>query len=174
MDTLDALMPEYDVQGTHSIMVKAPQARVYEVARTLDLSGSTMIRVLFALRGLPASSLNARGLERIRFKPLREEPPRYFVLGIIGRFWTVSGGLQDFDPALFETFAEPEFAKAVWSFETRPHGPAQTLLATETRVLALDRESRARFLRYWRLIGPFSGLIRKQTLRIIRNGAEGR
>ena len=47
-----------------------------------------------------------------------------------------------------------------------------TLLATETRVLCLDTASRRRFRLYWTLIGPFSGLIRKDILRSIKRQAE--
>ena len=41
--------------------------------------------------------------------------------------------------------------------------PAQdgALLTTETRMLATDEASRRRFARYWRLIRPASGLIRR-------------
>jgi hypothetical protein len=38
------------------------------------------------------------------------------------------------------------------------------VLATETRVAALDDAARRSFARYWRLIRPFSGLIRRRWL----------
>jgi hypothetical protein len=47
-----------------------------------------------------------------------------------------------------------------------------TRLATETRVLCLDDESRRRFRLYWLFIGPFSGLIRRKILRSIKHEAE--
>jgi hypothetical protein len=38
-------------------------------------------------------------------------------------------------------------------------------LTTETRVEPSDDAARRRFLRYWRLIKPFSGLVRRSWLR---------
>jgi hypothetical protein len=46
-------------------------------------------------------------------------------------------------------------------------------LSTETRVQATDAMSRRQFLRYWRIIGPFSGLVRRDLLRRIKREAEG-
>ena len=48
-----------------------------------------------------------------------------------------------------------------------------TTLSTETRVLATDEASRRAFRRYWLVIRPFSGLIRRVWLRAIRQRAEG-
>jgi hypothetical protein len=40
-------------------------------------------------------------------------------------------------------------------------------LTTETRVEALDDAARRAFLRYWRVVGPFSALIRRRWLKQI-------
>ncbi|HXH98057.1 MAG TPA: hypothetical protein VNH40_12700, partial [Gaiellaceae bacterium] len=40
----------------------------------------------------------------------------------------------------------------------------EALLATETRVSALDAAARRAFRRYWLVVGPFSGLIRRRWL----------
>jgi hypothetical protein len=45
-------------------------------------------------------------------------------------------------------------------------------LATETRVWAADPSSRRRFRRYWLVIRPCSGLIRRVWLRAIKRRAE--
>jgi hypothetical protein len=45
-------------------------------------------------------------------------------------------------------------------------------VATETRIVCTDEASRRAFLRYWRVIRPFSGLIRLEMLRLLRNAAE--
>jgi hypothetical protein len=39
-----------------------------------------------------------------------------------------------------------------------------SLLATETRVQALDGASRRAFRRYWLAVGPFSALVRRRWL----------
>jgi hypothetical protein len=50
-------------------------------------------------------------------------------------------------------------------------GGAATV-STETRVLCTDPGSRRAFRRYWRIVRPFSGLIRIEMLRSIRREAE--
>ena len=47
-----------------------------------------------------------------------------------------------------------------------------TELTTETRVLCADAGARRRFLPYWYLIRPASGMIRRVMLREIRRSAE--
>jgi hypothetical protein len=46
-----------------------------------------------------------------------------------------------------------------------------SLLVTETRVAAVDEHARRAFLRYWRLVGPFSRLIRRRWLAAIARSA---
>lgn len=181
---IDEELPTFDVAERHQLVVRAQAARVYAVVRRLDLSGSRVVRGLFALRGVPAR-LTGRGrgpsplgltldelLQRGGFVLLAERPGEELLLGLVGRFWTTSGALQRVDPAGFRAFDRPGFAKAVWNFHLAPAGQGKTLLSTETRVLCLDPASRRSFRRYWRLIRPFSGLIRRIALREIRRRAE--
>jgi hypothetical protein len=46
------------------------------------------------------------------------------------------------------------------------------VLTTETRVLCLDDASRKSFQRYWRVIRPFSGWIRRRGLAIAKEQSE--
>jgi hypothetical protein len=48
-------------------------------------------------------------------------------------------------------------------FRAEPVGEGSRLL-TETRVAAVDDRARRAFLRYWRVVRPFSGLVRKRWL----------
>lgn len=169
---LDDFLPTFDVESGHGITIQAPPRLVYDTARRLDLTSSRTIRLLFRMRGLPASALDADGLAKLRFKLLLEDPPQGFVLGIIGQFWRVAGGLLDFDPTEFTTIDPSGYAKAIWSFDVISVDGVTSRLRTVTRVACTDAPSRRRFLRYWRLIGPFSALIRREALRVIRRDAE--
>jgi hypothetical protein len=40
----------------------------------------------------------------------------------------------------------------------------RALLYTETRVAAMDDRARRAFRRYWLVVGPFSGLVRRRWL----------
>ena len=62
-------------------------------------------------------------------------------------------------------------ALAAMTFRTAQVG-GRTLLTTETRVFAPDRQVRRRFALYWFAIRPGSGLIRRMWLRAIRRRAE--
>jgi hypothetical protein len=161
----------WDVGSEHTIEVHAPPAVVYEKVRTFDMGRSWGIRQLFRLRGLPRDALTMNGLQGIRFALLADIPPRELVLGLIGRFWTPSGRLKRTNLDDFIRFGEPGYAKAVWSFELREVGE-KVILSTHTRVLCLDETSRRRFKRYWRVISPFSGWIRRRVLQLIKAESE--
>ncbi len=169
---IDDFLPDYDVAERHAILIHAPAERVYSAVRSLDLGDSPIIRGLFRLRGLPRSALTLDGLQRIRFTVLGEDPGREILLGLVGRFWTLTGDLQRVDPAGFKAFDRDGYAKAAWNFSLAPRSDGRVRLSTETRVCCADEASRRRFRRYWRLVGPFSALIRREMLRTLKRKAE--
>jgi hypothetical protein len=176
---IDDFLPAYDVVEHHETLVRAPTEQVYDAVRRMDLSGSALVRGLFWLRGRPALfsqrsgqreglGLTLEGLLRNGFVLLGESPPHEFLLGLVGQFWTPSGNLRRIAPAEFLDFCEAGYAKAAWNFLLVPRGVGETRLSTETRVLCPDDVSRRRFKRYWSVIGPFSGLIRREMLQAIK------
>ena len=102
---------------------------------------------------------------------LADHPPDGLVVGVIGRFWRLHGSLVEFEPAEFAPFDQPGYAKVAWSFEVLSHvsGSRPT---TETRVSCTDDAARRRFRHYWRLVGPFSGMIRARMLHLAKDAAE--
>lgn len=170
----DDLLPTFDVESRHRIEVAAPANVVYEEARRLDMSPSPLIRLLFRLRGMPGSALDAEGLSRIGFKPLVEDPPIGFALAIVGQFWTPTGRLVDFETSGFPDLQMPGFAKALWTFDITPGSATAVTLRTVTRVYCMDPSSRRWFRRYWTVIGPVSSLIRRKVLRLVKRSAEER
>ena len=170
---LDDFLPQYHFHHTHSITVEAPLAVAYSTVRRIDMCRSRIVRVLFRLRGLPRLACTLDGMQKVRFASiLTEEPEREIVLGMVGRFWTRRGDLRRTDASHFKEFAARGFAKACWDFELRPLDGETTVVRTETRVWCLDPASRRRFTVYWALIGPFSGLVRRQALRVVKRDAE--
>jgi hypothetical protein len=91
---------------------------------------------------------------------------------LIGRFWSYSAGIQPIAPENFKEFNKDGFAKAVANISLSEQADGTTCIGTETRVLCLGKASRRWFRLYWLLIGPFSGIIRKEWLRIIKQQAE--
>lgn len=171
---IDEFVPEYQVTERHATLVHAPVGQVYAAVRSLDLRTSPIIHGLFRLRGLPRDALTLDGLQRVRFTILAENPECEFLLGLIGRFWTVTGDLQRVDAAGFRSFDQSGYAKAAWNFSLASQPDGSVRLETETRIYCLDEASRRRFRRYWRLIGPFSALIRREVLRIMKRTAESK
>ena len=169
---IDHYLPQYDVSARYEIDIRAPLSGVYQAARTLDLKGSRIARALFRLRGLPEANLDLEGMLKWGFVLLANEPEREIVLGLIGRFWIRSPKIQSVPAEAFIGFNQPGSAKAVTNLAFFPREEGIVRLTTETRVSCPDDSSRRSFRRYWRLIGPFSGLIRKEWLRLIKKQAE--
>ena len=183
-DLIDEYLPEYDFVERHRTLIRAPREAVYEAVRRLDMIRSPVIRGLFALRSLPAIlarsstrknerlGLTLDGLLGSGFVLLGERRGEELLLRLVGRFWTPSGGTLPVDADEFRAFRRPGYARAVWNFSLSEED-GNTLLATETRVQCTDGTSRRRFGIYWTVIGPFSGLIRREILRSIKRDAEG-
>lgn len=175
-ERIEYWLPAHDVATSHERLIAAPAARVFEALRTANLAEPLVVRLLMAMRALPtllarttprsprSSTVKGRTtLLSIGFTLLDELPPTDLVLGLQGRFWELRGGLQHVDRAAFELPTPPAVARAIWSFSLEERGLA-TMLRTETRVRCGDPETRRRFLLYWRLISPFSGVIRRAML----------
>jgi hypothetical protein len=107
------------------------------------------------------------------FKELVRYPPTETVIGVIGKFWRLTDPqMQDFgDAEGFTAFDRPGFGKGVMNLHVWPEGDG-SILSTETRVTATDEASRKKFARYWRVIQPGSGLIRRALLRAVKVRAE--
>lgn len=173
-------MPVSDASEFHQTLVRAPIQQVYDALHTTDLAGSPLVRLLLGLRGLTSNwgagqnrpQLNLDAIMKGGFVLLGENAPNEIALGLAGRFWTLSGTRCKLTRVEFRDFDEPGYAKAVWNFSLVRESEEVTRLATETRILCLDADSRRRFRLYWSLIGPFSALIRREVLRAVRNNAE--
>lgn len=188
MTLIDAFLPEYEAVERHSVSVRAPADAVYRAIRTADLAGALPVRLLLALRALPAAvARGRRGIGRLRddvrepitlarferqgFAILAENPPRELLIGLVGAFWTPGGGIRPTDADHFRGPQEPGTARAAWNFVVE-EVDGGVVVSTETRVQPADAASARRFRRYWRFVRPFSGLTRRFMLRAIRREAE--
>jgi len=171
---IDEWMPTFDAQAAYSTEIEAPVEDVYRAVLDTDLAQSFISRTLMLIRSLGRRSAG-RGSFRFRDLPKRgaffalaDDPPREVACGVIGRFWALTGSSRmEADTESFRAPSPPGTAKAVMTFRVEPT-PTGSRLTTETRVLCADADSRRRFRRYWTVIGPFSGIMRKEALRLIR------
>ncbi|MEA3438497.1 MAG: hypothetical protein U9R43_18685 [Thermodesulfobacteriota bacterium] len=169
---IDEYLPLFHFSETHTTEVNASANVVYSSVLTCDLGLSAIVRFLFRLRRLPECEMNIEGLQQIGFRLLDRREDREIVFGLIGEFWTFSPGILPFRPEEFVSFDVKGYAKAAGNLLALPITSHRTRLITETRVQCTSTWSRVRFAFYWSLIRPFSGLIRKEWLRLIKQHAE--
>jgi len=182
---LDRFVPHFDLSLVNACVYRVPPPACYEAVLALDVFESPVIRAIIEARGVPARVTEllpghrpARRAGRSTYRlgemsqhgwlQLGETPHVEMALGMVGRPWTKGATPSTpVTPETFRDFAEPGFAKIATSFRVAPYGSGSTILTTETRVVLTDPESRRQFLRYWRVVGPFSHLIRWKALRML-------
>ena len=169
---IDEYLPLFHFSETHETEVNAPANVVYSSVLACDLGRSAIVRFLFRLRRLPKCEMTIEGLHQIGFRLLARREDREIVFGLIGKFWTSSAGIISFRPEEFVSFDVKGYAKAAGNLLAVPITSHRSHLITETRVQCTSSWSRVRFALYWTLIKPFSGLIRKKWLKLIKQHAE--
>jgi hypothetical protein len=181
---LDRFMPTCEVAERHEIGVEAPAELTFAAARDMDVNRSALVRTLFAVRTLP-SRLRGESPRQsstpllvetlaLGWRILAETPERQVIVGAVTQPWRAEVTFRGVDPEAFADFAEPGYAKIVWTLEAVPLGPTASLFRTETRVSTTDRRSRALFRRYWAVFSPGILLIRRQALKLVKAEAERR
>lgn len=182
---LDALLPRYDFGEEHTTLVHAPPQRVFAALREITPADLPLMVFLMSIRSLPTRLAGARSLHPDKRRPLletvlaggftllAEEPDRELVIGFVGQPWKLRGGSWRpvRDGRDFIACAQPGLVKVATNFLLQAEGDG-TRLATATRILVADPASRRAFGRYWLLIRPGSGLIRREWLRAVERRAE--
>ena len=157
MKSLDAFLPAYDFSTRHTVAVAADPVRADRALREVTFREVPLVRALLMARGLGLKRAEDTVLGAMvpRATVLEDVPGEGVVLTLSGQFWRLRG-------------RGPEApATAVIDFRALPGS-----LATETRVHVPDPVSRRKFGRYWRVVRPFSGLIRLVVLRAAKRRAE--
>lgn len=189
---LDRFVPRYDLSLVHSGVFRVPPADCLHAVLSLDLFASPLIRALIGARGLPwrlerllrrrPSPQNPASSPTFRFSEmpqhgwllLGETPDLEMVLGTVGQPWKPKAGTpsSQVTPETFRDFDEPRFLKIATSIRVNPYGATSTILTLETRAVMTDDESRRRFAPYWRVVGPFSHLVRWRAMRMLRRALD--
>jgi hypothetical protein len=157
MKGLDAFLPAYDFSTRHAVAVAVDPVRADRALREVTFKEVPLVRALLVARGLGLRRAEDTVLGAMvpRATVLEDVPGEGVVLTLSGQFWRLGG-------------RGPEApATAVIDFRALPGS-----LATETRVHVPDPVSRRKFGRYWRIVRPFSGLIRMVVLRAAKRRAE--
>lgn len=180
---LDRFMPLYDVVERHHIDVAAPADVTFAVACEVDLLGSSLARAIFKGRELmmgatpPTAELPhgmADAAQALGWRVLAELPEREVVFGAVTRPWEPNPTFRPVPPRDFVAFAEPGYVKIAWTLRADSSGANGSVFRTETRAVATDNVSRAKFRRYWALISPGVTLIRLGLIMPVKRAAERR
>jgi hypothetical protein len=180
---LDRFMPVYEVVERHRIRIAAPASVTLAAAAEQDLSGPWLVRAIFNARALVLGGSSDKGLESqqlltyvtsIGWRVLADVPGREIVVGAVTKPWEADVVFRGVPAAEFPGFAEPNYVKIVWSLRADPIDARTSVFRTETRAIATDRDSRAKFRRYWSLASPGIALIRQLSLRPLKAEAERR
>jgi hypothetical protein len=157
MKSLDAFLPAYDFSTRHAVAVAVDPVRADRALREVTFKEVPLVRALLLARGLGLRQGEDTVLGAMvpRATVLEDVPGEGVVLTLRGQFWRLRGRGSEAP------------ATAVIDFRALPGS-----LATETRVHVPDPVSRRKFGRYWRIVRPFSGLIRMVVLRAAKRRAE--
>lgn len=178
---LDTLIPHQRRHELDHVDIPVPADQVWLRARHGDVGSTPLVNALIALRTLPARVLRRspepplRFLdelistpERPGFQVLIDDPPHEVAVGAIGKVWRPSIPFTHVpDAEAFYAFDEPGWIKVAWALHVIPLEDHATRLELELRVDATDDASWRKFTRYFRVIGPFSRMIRRSLLRTI-------
>lgn len=182
-EVLDRFLPRFDVGERHRALVAAPAAAVFEAARRLDFNRAPLIRAIFRARQLLMGGSTAEAgragsfideVLALGWRVLEEEPGRRLVFGAVTQPWHADVVFRGIPAEEFAAFAEPGYVKIVWTIQVTPVDGSSSVFSTETRAVATDPDSRARFRRYWTLVSPGILTIRREMLRQVRREAERR
>ena len=157
MNSHDEYLPSYEFSTQHEVAVDAPSDVTDRALREVTFRDVPIVRALLFARGEGARRLDEPVVATMvpRGTVVEDTPGEGMVLSVTGQFWRLRG-----------RGPEPP-ATAVVGFRSR-----RGRLSTETRVHVSDPVSRRKFQRYWRVVRPFSGLIRMSILRAAKRRAE--
>jgi hypothetical protein len=173
--TIDDVLPAWDWRSAHATRVAAPCERAAAATREFTGRDLPVTGALMRVRTLGRRTFDDRPtvetFARIGLVLLADEPDGVVVGGVLSP-WRVRGGHRAIASAdELRAFAEPGWVRVATAFTVAYQGDG-CRVRTETRIAATDDTARRRFGRYWRLIGPFSSITRREMLAAIRRRAE--
>jgi hypothetical protein len=186
---IEQALPSFDAVRAEHRIVRGEVTAVYDAVRRADFMRawreSPAVRVLFSARSLAERAVSAARGRAVAEPPppaslrladltgngewvlLGEDPPREIAFGAIGRFWGGETIWEEIDAADFTTFDRPGYGRIACNFSLRPYGSGHALVSYECRTQATDPAGRRAFLRYWRPLSPFIGVVLRAQLGVV-------
>ncbi len=176
---LDEIMPEYHFYESHSTRVHARPEQVMQAVRESTFRDMKSLSTLLKIRAaalrtrdtdvLPQDRriLDAFSAPGMLVGDGDDEVVKCWIANLRAQRLAEVRTLQE-----FKDYREPAGIKMAFNLHVEDAGEGWCTLSTDTRVLALDEATRRGMARYWRLIVPGSGLLRRQWLDGIKTRAE--
>lgn len=193
----DEFLPVYDVSDAVAVVVEAGVDATWQALLGADLievgRRKPLVGILGAVRGLPEIAAQILHGERPSAPPqpmtlheiariplgqggwtlLGERAGDEIALGLVGKFWRPVIEFASVDAAAFADFAEPGYAKTVYSLSVRALDDRRTLLSGLMRTATTDEHARRWFRRYWTFgVGSGAHLLVAGLLDVVREAAE--
>lgn len=194
---VDDFLPVYDVSDSVATVVDANVATTWDALMQVDLIDvgrrRPLVAALGALRALPEivshvlhgeppapppKVLRLRDTTQLPLGEggwvlLGERPQEEIALGLVGKFWRPVIPFAKVAAGEFRDFAEPGFAKTVYSLAVRALDDRRTLLSGVMRTATTDDDARRWFRRYWTLgIGSGAHVLVNGVVDVVREMAE--
>jgi membrane protein implicated in regulation of membrane protease activity len=147
----------YEFVTRHAVAVDGSAAALDRALREVTFGDVPLVRALVFARGLGLPRRDQNLVEAIsrRAVVVEDVPGEGIAVALEGQFWRLRGRGPEPAATAFVRFRAEDGR-----------------LSTETRV-QVPSASRRRFRRYWCVVRPFSGLIRRRVLAAARRRAEG-
>lgn len=176
---LDSVMPEYQFSERHATRVHARPEAVIEAVRQSTFSDMKSLGTLLRIRAVAVRDPGVGGELRER-RVLDAFSSSGYLLDAGEREVVMFGAVNARERRRPEVRTAQQFVdyheqggvKMAFDFRAEDAGGGWSTISTETRVVATDPATRSGMGRYWRLIVPGSGLLRRQWLDGIRKRAE--
>jgi hypothetical protein len=193
---VDDSLPVYDVSDSVATVVDADLAATWDALMQVDLievgRRRPLLAVLGGVRALPdvivrlltgeaqaapttmrLHDLTALPLDGGGWILIGERPRDEIALGLVGKFWRPVIAFAAVGSDGFRNFAEPGYAKTVYSLSVRALDARRTLLTGVMRTATTDEHARRWFRRYWTLgVGSGAHVLVNGLLDVTREIAE--
>lgn len=177
---LDDIMPEYQLSERHSAHIHARPAQVMRAVRESTWGDMKSLVTLLKIRGAVSNrpyrdtgafSLDKRIIDGFAASGYVIGGREHEIVAAGGANLRAKQPIQAHSLQEFADYREQGAIKMAFDFYVKETGDGWSTLTAETRVAALDESARG-MARYWRLVVPGSGLLRREWLDGIRKRAE--
>lgn len=164
---IDKYLPCWNFAKSNQIQLNNKDIPDISNMNDVDFAKSKIIKILFLLRGLSTKKLSLNNALRSGFILLDQNNDE-IVLGLIAQPWKFKGNILHTTPEVFSQFDQSDYIKVAWNFRVEKK-LEDLYLTTETRIYCTSKSAQKKFSFYWLIISFFSGVIRKEMLKIKRN-----